>query len=113
MKTLNVIETKLKELFKGTSFECYSYLEGYDNAKDLIESLQEQINQEEVIYYSNAIKYLADNDASLADSIEIACELGYELKNVNSELLATLLQQKNLNEELCALTSEIEACFEE
>lgn len=112
MKTMT-INDKLKELFKDTSFECYSYMEGYDNAQELIESLQEQINQDEIIYYSNAMEYLRNNDASLTKSIDIALECGYELKDINSELLATLLQQSNLTEEFNGLLDEIEACFEE
>jgi len=38
----------------------------------------------EIIYYSNAIKYLQENDASLNESINIAFLHGYELKNLNS-----------------------------
>ena len=45
----------------------------------------------EIIYYINAIKYLQENDASLSESINIACEMGYSLENINSELLASLL----------------------
>jgi len=45
----------------------------------------------EIIYYYKAMKYLAEFDASLTESLEIAKELGYELENVNSELLASLL----------------------
>ena len=108
----NTTNEKLKAVFAGTSFEDYSF-EDCASASELIESLQEQINQDEVIYYSNAMEYLRNEDASLKDSIEIAVDLGYELKNINSELLATLLQQKNLSEELSELTSEIEECFEE
>ena len=44
----------------------------------------------EIIYYSNAIKYLQENDASLNESINIAFLHGYELKNLNSEFLASL-----------------------
>jgi hypothetical protein len=106
------INDKIKEVLKDTSFEHYQY-EDIDSASELIESLQEQINQEEVIYYSNAIKYLAENDASLTDSRDLALELGYELKDINSELLATLLQQKNLNEELDNLVSDIKELFGE
>lgn len=106
------IENALKELFKDTNFESYQY-EGFENADDLIESLRTQINEDEVIYYSNAIKYLSENDASLNESIGIAVELGYSLENVNSELLATLLQQKNLNDELENLIPEINDIFNE
>lgn len=48
----------------------------------------------EIIYYSNAIDYLKNNDCSLTDSIEIALEYGYELKDINSEILASLLASR-------------------
>lgn len=103
--------TQLKELFKDTSFDCYQYAD-FDSAEELIEAIIEEINQEEVIYYSNAMEYLRKNDGSLQLSIGIALELGYELKNVNSELLATLLKQQNLNDELAGLESDIETIYE-
>jgi hypothetical protein len=44
----------------------------------------------EIIYYSEAMKYLSEYDASLVDSFEIAENLGIELKNLNSETLASI-----------------------
>lgn len=44
----------------------------------------------EIIYYSKAIKYLAENDASLGESINISLEIGLSLENINSETLASL-----------------------
>ena len=53
----------------------------------------------EIIYYINAIKYLQENDPSLVDCINIALEHGYELKNINSELLASLLASQKVREQ--------------
>lgn len=108
-KTIN---EALKTLLKDTSFECYQY-EDFDSADELIESLQEQINEDEVIYYHNAIKYLSENDASLKESLGIAEELGYSISDINSELLATLLQQREMSEELSGLRDEIEEIYAE
>lgn len=110
-KTLTITE-KLKELFTNTGLDCYQY-EGFDSSDELIENMREEINQDEVIYYSNAMKYLSENDASLQESMALASDLGYEAKDINSELLATLLQQKNLNEELDNLINEIEDIYSE
>ena len=107
MKTTN---EKLKELFKDTGFECYQYND-FEAADDLIEALREQIQEDEVIYYSKAMKYLSGNDGSLKESLGLAHDLGYTMDKINSELLATLLMQQNLNEELNGLTSEIEEIF--
>ena len=62
------------------------------DAETLIDHMRTEISEDEIIYYSNAMKYLSENDNSLRESMEIADELGYKPKNINSELLATLLQ---------------------
>ena len=67
----------------------------------------------EVIYYSNAIKYLQENDASLMESLEIASDLGYEVKNLNSEILASLLKSQNVRDEFLELRDEINEFFQE
>jgi hypothetical protein len=102
---------KVKELLKDTELEDLEV--SGETAEEVIEYLEERINEEEVIYYSNAMKYLSENDASLNESLAIANELGYEVKNINSELLATLLQQQNMRNALSKIQSEIEDIFEE
>ena len=67
----------------------------------------------EIIYSSNAIEYLAKNDPSLSTSLELAADLGYEIKNLNSELLASLLASQESREQFDALESEIDAFFAE
>lgn len=107
---IKTINESLKELFKNTSFDCYQY-ENFNTAEKLIEHIREEIDQEEVIYYSNAIEYLKNNDASLRDSLQLAHDCGYTADKINSELLATLLMHENLQQELSNLTSEIEEIF--
>jgi len=65
----------------------------------------------EIIYYSNAIQYLKENDNSLINSIGIALELGYTLENVNSELLASLLASQKVHEDFYNLETEIDTFF--
>lgn len=67
----------------------------------------------EIIYYSTAIEYLKNNDDSLHESLEIANDLGYELKNLNSEILASLLASQNSRSEFADLESEINSFFED
>jgi hypothetical protein len=62
----------------------------------------------EAIYYHKAIKYLSENDASLSESLEIADELGYNVKDINSELLATLLMQQKETELFYEMRNDIE-----
>tara|TARA_R110002012_G_scaffold1905_7_gene9223 strand:+ start:3232 stop:3630 length:399 start_codon:yes stop_codon:yes gene_type:complete len=61
----------------------------------------------DIIYYHKAIKYLQENDASLNESINIALEHGYELKNINSELLASLLATQEARNEYYKLETLI------
>ena len=67
----------------------------------------------EIIYYSNAIDFLAENDPSLNESLEIASEYGYEVQNLNSEILASLLASKLVRYEFYELEHEINSFFEE
>ena len=61
----------------------------------------------EIIYYYKAIKYLQEFDSSLIESLELANELGYELNNINSELLASLLASKYNEEKYWELEEQI------
>jgi len=45
----------------------------------------------DIIYYYNAIRFLEENDPSLMISRDLALDMGYNLENLNSELLASLL----------------------
>lgn len=67
----------------------------------------------EIIYYSNAIAYLKENDPSLNESLEIASEYGFELKSLNSEVLASLLASRNARDEFYELQSEIDEFFQD
>ena len=111
-ETWDKINSKLAVVLNGTGFELFSY-EDHETFEGLEESLQEQITQEEVIYYANAMDYLRENDCSLKESNILAHDMGYSAVDITSELLATLLTQANLMTELAELTSELEECFEE
>ncbi len=65
-----------------------------------------------IVYYSNAIYFLVKNDPSLTESLEIAKEYGYDVQNLNSEILASLLASKFAREEFYELEDEINDFFE-
>ena len=69
-------------------------LEDYDTHQIFDELQDNGFFNVDIIYYSKAIEYLKNNDASLSDSIEIATEYGYTLENINSETLASLHASK-------------------
>ena len=114
------IETFFAELDKvidlNDNLINYIDIESID-ATDAFNSIYDMIEENdgfncEVIYYSNAIKYLQENDPSLNESLEIAAEYGYETKNLNSEILASLLKSQNVRDEFSELRDEINEFFE-
>ena len=94
----------------------YIDIDEIDN-DDAFTSIYEMIEEKEgfnceVIYYSDAIRYLQENDPSLNESLEIASELGYEVKNLNSKILASLLKSQNVRDEFLYFRDEINEFFE-
>lgn len=75
------------------------YVNDFESWDEFTEYVVERIYEQDVIYYSTAIKYLAENDPALYASLGIAQEYGCDIANLNSEYLATLLLQQNLMEE--------------
>jgi hypothetical protein len=67
----------------------------------------------EIIYYASAMDYLRENDPSLNESMEIAEEYGYTPKNINSELLASLLASRYCRDEFESWRDTIETFFDE
>jgi len=67
----------------------------------------------EIIYYSKAMKYLSENDASLSESVEIASDMGYSLEDINSETLASLHASQKVREDFYSITNEIDEILSE
>ena len=125
MNTTNKIRTEKIEAFFAEldkQIELNDNLINYVDIKeidfsDAFNSIYEMVNDNcgfncDVIYYSNAIIYLQENDPSLNESLEIASELGYEVKNLNSEILASLLKSQNVRDEFLDFRDEINEFFE-
>lgn len=113
-------EKQIEDLIK--LFEDYTedididyMLNGYEigedivNSDDLLEIIEDNNGFDiDIIYYSKAIKYLSENDASLSESIEIAVDMGYSLENLNSETLASLHASQKAREDFYDITDEID-----
>ena len=126
MNTLNQTKTeKIESFFAELDKQIdlndniinYVDIDAIDN-DDAFTSIYEMIDENDgfncdVIYYSNAIKYLQENDPSLMEALEIAAEYGYETKNLNSELLASLLKSQNVRDEFLEFRDEINDFFQE
>ena len=94
MKTL---EDRLKEVIDSELHDSLFNCENV-NASGLIEDIERFINDASITYHTTAIKYLAENDASLRESLDIAAEFCTELEDINSEFLATIHMQNALRE---------------
>jgi hypothetical protein len=112
---------EIKEIMKNPVFSyLYNSLDinylidsEHNNLGEFTEFLYDYIREHEIIYYSEAINFLRESDPSLRESLEIAEQLGYSPKNLNSEILATLLIQSYMDEEAGELIKEIETILEE
>ena len=111
------IEDFLSELDTEIAVLNYVDIDNIDPVNPF-ESICEMIEESngfdiEILYYSNAMNYLSENDPSLQESLEIASDYGYEVQNLDSEILASLLASKLVRDEFNDLESEINDFFEE
>lgn len=76
---------------------------------DLVEQIErgDCLFADTIVYYSNAMDWLSEHDCSLEESLEIADELGYRLKDLSSEVLANLHAERYYMDEFAGYESEI------
>ena len=112
-KIISLLDTLADKFIGDTPSEYLSSKTDLTDEYDLFSDLQDNgYFNEEVIYYSTAIRYLKDNDPSLTESLEIATEFGYTTNNLNSELLASLHASQKKEETFNELiTPELETLF--
>ncbi len=84
-----------------------------NSADDVFEYIEDRINEIEIIYYDNAMKILMEGDPSLLESLEYASDLGYDCKDLNSELLATIVCQEWARQALDDIRDDIEEIVDE
>lgn len=118
MRTNESNKNLVIDFLKGLSVEdlCITDYVSFDDIDETttFETLTELIEDNngfdiEIIYYTRAIEYLSNNDASLKESLEIADELGYSAKDLSSEVLASLLASQNCRNEWQDLENEVES----
>ena len=102
MKIQKTRAAELNEEIESTEFlsRLSFVVEKGMDTDELRDELETLINQEEVIYHGAAMEFLTENDASLFESLQIAADFGYEVQNLSSEILATLLLQARMTEDL-------------
>lgn len=113
--TIENITEFLNSLRTDVSITDYVDIENID-FDDAYSSIYDMIQDNngfdiEIIYYSNAIEYLTENDPSLRESLSIAEEMGFSPSSLNSEVLASLLASQNAQSEFSELEDEINDFF--
>ena len=109
------IEKFLREEIKLRHIDLLDYInaENVNSFNDIYEQVEEQGGfNVEIIYYSQAMRYLTYRDISLQNSMQLAADLGYTPENINSELLASLLASQYSMEELYKYEHEITEFFD-
>ncbi len=90
-----------------TLTDIKQWIEDYE--PESLDELYDLVDQQtEIIYYSNAIAYLKENDPSLTESLELAAEFGYTAEKLNSEFLASLHNAEKARELISQYEYEIE-----
>lgn len=102
--------SKLTENMETDLIYIIEYSEA-DDMDELADYIEEQTNgfQVDIIYHARAMEYLLENDPSLHFSLEIAGDMGFEIKNLNSETLASLLASQNERENFDEIRDDLEA----
>ena len=111
---LGVLESKLNtsiDIRYNVEIDELDFETAYDEIRDQLQD--KGIFNVDIIYYGSAMAYLTENDTSLKESLEIANEMGFELQNLSSETLASLLASRNLEVDFCELETEITQYFED
>ena len=105
---------ELEELLKSYSIDGGDDWSYWIAAKDIVncssgkeatEAISEKLyravsENSDIIYHAVAMDFLKEHDPSLRNSLEIAGEMGYGTKDLNSELLASLLNYSLMMEAL-------------
>lgn len=93
-------------------FRTAEDVENLNDFSDVYDYLQlARAIEVEIIYYHEAMKYLAEHDTSLRLSLELAHDLGHSPESLNSEALASIYATEEHQVELFELEEEINDTF--
>ena len=118
MKTPQQKEEFFNKISEGLEIDIMDYLQEDElqdilNFDELVEILEEHSAFDvEIIYYYNAIEYLKEHDPSLHECTELASDMGYATKDLNSETLASILASQNIRNSFWDLQEEINQFLE-
>lgn len=118
MKTKTRTE-KIEDFLRGLNVENLDVLEYVDadevnDYDDVYNSIEDANGFDvEIIYYRSAMEYLMQHDTSLSESLEIASEMCYDVSNLSSEILASLLASRKCREDFQELERDIDNFFDD
>ncbi len=118
--TKQIIElaTQYKLVDDNIDFQALDCTYDKDDVTEVdLDTLREEVEQYicesvDIIYYTKAIEFLAENDPSLRDSMDIAAEFCTPLDKINSEFLASILLQSMVRDEFSEFMDALEALDE-
>lgn len=102
--------------FDGIDFSLDDLLDrNVDSVDSLIDFISEYLNESDYIvfyYYDQALDFLKTRDISLKFSLELASDMGMDLKSIDSAVLASLILRDDCDsvlysEEFCQGLEEI------
>ena len=108
---LNGLEIDNLEVMDYVNIDDIDFSDAYQSIYDMIDD-NGGFNVE-IIYYCNAIDYLSKNDPSLHESLQLAADFGFNLTDLSSEVLASLLASENCLNDFSKLETDIEDFFNE
>jgi len=83
--------------------DVYDIVQLFTDAND-----DREITDTEIIYYTTAMDYLKQHDASLKTSLWLAADMWYTMQNMSSEMLASLLASDNNYDDYQRFLQELE-----
>lgn len=106
-----ILDEELSLYDSAKRYLMESNVESFDDICQIL--LDERALDVEIIYYSDAMDYLRKEDLTLTDSLELAYQMGYKLRDLNCCILATLLATDENERGLYRLKDDIEKIIEE
>jgi hypothetical protein len=108
---------KIEDFLRGLNVENLDIL-NYVDAEEVndFDDVYEAIDNAngfdvEIIYYRSAMEYLTQNDTSLRESLEIASDMGFQVSDLSSEVLASLLASRECRDGFSSYKDEIDDFF--
>jgi len=103
----------VSDYFSPDDYEDINFDDAYRYIIDYIEDCGGFDPTGAVVYYSKAMEFLQRNDPTLTLSLRLAEDMGYNMLDVDSEILASILKMNMIQNMLYDRADDITAFFYE